>query len=189
MNITVTYKRTRRRYHSFVRQVFWRGDGIYLMFQSILVAVLCWVCAVLISQLYEFFSPSGVVDMWYHIFVTLPIALLLVPGLIRLAKRVIEVKHVYTGMYESCPIHDDKEVDVEVKIDDDGIGFGKEEVQWEEMILGFATKDFYVFLSRRPVIVGMPKYAVDAELGKYLMKKMQIINERIEGRVRRGKRG
>ena len=125
--------------------------------------------------------------MWYHIFVTLPIALLPVRGLIKLSKRVIKVKIAYTRTYESCPIHDDKEVDVELKIDDDGIGFGKEKIQWEEMTLGFVTKDFYAFLSERPMFIGMPKYAVDAELGEYLKNKMKILNERLKAQMRQAR--
>jgi hypothetical protein len=137
-----------------------------------------------IIQLYGFFSGAGVVDLWYHLFVTLPIALLAAIGLIKLVKRVIKVKYEYTRVYESCPIHDDKEVDTEVKIDDDGIGLGKNKVQWDEMTVGLATKDFYAFLSARPVLIGIPKYAVDAELGEYLKNKMRVIKERQKGRVR-----
>ena len=73
---------------------------------------------------------------------------------------------------------------VEVKIDDDGIGLGKEKVRWDEMTLGLATKDFYAFLSARPVLVGIPKYAVDAELGEYLKNKMMVIKERQKGKSR-----
>ena len=74
-----------------------------------------------------------------------------------------------------------------LKIDDDGISFGKEKVQWEEMTLGFATKDFYAFLSERPMLIGMPKYAGDAELGEYLKTKMKMINKRRKGRKRNRK--
>ena len=156
------------------------------MLGAVEVAVVCWVFAVLISQLYRFFSANGVVDMWYHIFVTLPLALLPVPGLIKLAKWVIKVKRGYTRQYEACPINDDQEVDVELKIDDGGIGRGEEKVLWEEMTVGFATKDFYAFLSKRPMLIGMPKYAVDAELGGYLKNQMKMINKRrrLEGRKR-----
>ena len=138
----------------------------------------------MIIQLYGFFSGAGVVDLWYHLFVSLPIALLAAIGLIKLVKRVVKVKHEYTRVYESCPIEADNEIDVEVKIDDDGIGLGKEKVRWDEMTLGLATKDFYAFLSARPVLVGIPKYAVDAELGEYLKNKMRVIKERQKGRVR-----
>jgi hypothetical protein len=137
-----------------------------------------------IIQLYGFFSDNGVVDLWYHIFVTLPIALLAAIGLIKLVKRVIKVKHEYTRVYESCPIEADNEIDVEVKIDDDGIGLSKNKVQWDEMTVGLATKDFYAFLSARPVLIGIPKYAVDAGLGEYLKNKMRVIKERQKGRVR-----
>lgn len=59
-------------------------------------------------------------------------------------------------------------------------------MQWEEMTVGFATKDFYAFLSKRPMLIGMPKYAVDAELGGYLKNQMKMINKRrrLEGRKR-----
>ena len=184
MNVTITYKRTRGLYYSFVRQFYLRSIVIYFIFLSILPVILCWGCTSVIIQLYGFFSDNGVVDLWYHIFVTLPIALLAAIGLIKLVKRVVKVKHEYTRVYESCPIEADNEIDVEVKIDDDGIGLGKEKVRWDEMTLGLATKDFYAFLSARPVLVGIPKYAVDAELGEYLKNKMMVIKERQKGRVR-----
>ena len=184
MNVTITFKWTRRLYRSFVRQFYLRSIVIYFIFLSILPVILCWGCTSVIIQLYGFFSDNGVVDLWYHIFVTLPIALLAAIGLIKLVKRVIKVKYEYTRVYESCPIHDDKEVDTEVKIDDDGIGLGKNKVQWDEMTVGLATKDFYAFLSARPVLIGIPKYAVDAELGEYLKNKMRVIKERQKGRVR-----
>ena len=191
LNTTVTYKRTRRQYHSFVRQFFWRV-AVTPLIVIIIFAVLCWGCISTIIQLYGFFSNAGVVDIWYHLFVSLPLSLfsvLFLIALIKLAKLLIKVKHSYTRQYESCPIHDDKEVDVELKIDDDGISFGKEKVQWEEMTLGFATKDFYAFLSERPMLIGMPKYAVDAELGEYLKNKMKMLNKRRKDRSRHGKRG
>lgn len=184
MNVTITFKWTRRLYRSFVRQFYLRSIVIYFIFLSILPVILCWGCTSVIIQLYGFFSGAGVVDLWYHLFVSLPIALLAAIGLIKLVKRVVKVKHEYTRVYESCPIEADNEIDVEVKIDDDGIGLGKEKVRWDEMTLGLATKDFYAFLSARPVLVGMPKYAVDAELGEYLKNKMMVIKERQKGRVR-----
>ena len=184
MNVTITYKRTRRLYRSFVRQFYLRSIVIYFIFLSILPVILCWGCTSVIIQLYGFFSGAGVVDLWYHLFVSLPIALLAAIGLIKLVKRVVKVKHEYTRVYESCPIEADNEIDVEVKIDDDGIGLGKEKVRWDEMTLGLATKDFYAFLSARPVLIGIPKYAVDAELGEYLKNKMRVIKERQKGRVR-----
>ena len=184
MNVTITYKRTRGLYYSFVRQFYLRSIVIYFIFLSILPVILCWGCTSVIIQLYGFFSGAGVVDLWYHLFVSLPIALLAAIGLIKLVKRVVKVKHEYTRVYESCPIEADNEIDVEVKIDDDGIGLGKEKVRWDEMTLGLATKDFYAFLSARPVLVGIPKYAVDAELGEYLKNKMMVIKERQKGRVR-----
>ena len=189
MNTTVTYKRTRRQYHSFVRQFFWRV-AVTPLIVIIIFAFLCWGCISTIIQLYGFFSDAGVVDIWYHLFVSLPLALFSVPfliALIKLAKLVIKVKHSYTRQYEACPVHDNQEVDVELKIDDDGIGIGKEKVQWEEVTLGFATKDFYAFLSERPMLIGMPKYAVDAELGEYLKTKMKMINKRRKGRKRNRK--
>ncbi len=191
MNTTVTYKRTRRQYHSFVRQFFWRV-AVTPLIVIIIFAFLCWGCISTIIQLYGFFSDAGVVDIWYHLFVSLPLALfsvLFLIALIKLAKLVIKVKHSYTRQYEACPVHDNQEVDVELKIDDDGIGFGKEKVQWEEVTLGFATKDFYAFLSERPMLIGMPKYAVDAELGEYLKNKMKMLNKRRKDRSRHGKRG
>ena len=184
MNVTITFKWTRRLYRSFVRQFYLRSIVIYFIFLSILPVILCWGCTSVIIQLYGFFSDNGVVDLWYHIFVTLPIALLAAIGLIKLVKRVVKVKHEYTRVYESCPIEADNEIDVEVKIDDDGIGLGKEKVRWDEMTVGLATKDFYAFLSARPVLIGIPKYAVDAELGEYLKNKMMVIKERQKGRVR-----
>lgn len=184
MNVTITYKRTRGLYYSFVRQFYLRSIVIYFIFLSILPVILCWGCTSVIIQLYGFFSGAGVVDLWYHLFVSLPIALLAAIGLIKLVKRAVKVKHEYTRVYESCPIEADNEIDVEVKIDDDGIGLGKEKVRWDEMTLGLATKDFYAFLSARPVLVGIPKYAVDAELGEYLKNKMRVIKERQKGRVR-----
>ena len=184
MNVTITYKRTRRLYRSFVRQFYLRSIVIYFIFLSILPVILCWGGTSVIIQLYGFFSGAGVVDLWYHLFVSLPIALLAAIGLIKLVKRVVKVKHEYTRVYESCPIEADNEIDVEVKIDDDGIGLGKEKVRWDEMTLGLATKDFYAFLSARPVLIGIPKYAVDAELGEYLKNKMMVIKERQKGRVR-----
>ena len=184
MNVTITYKRTRRLYRSFVRQFYLRSIVIYFIFLSILPVILCWGCTSVIIQLYGFFSGAGVVDLWYHLFVSLPIALLAAIGLIKLVKRVVKVKHEYTRVYESCPIEADNEIDVEVKIDDDGIGLGKEKVRWDEMTLGLATKDFYAFLSARHVLIGIPKYAVDAELGEYLKNKMRVIKERQKGRVR-----
>lgn len=184
MNTTITYKRTRGLYHSFVRQFYLRSIVIYFIFLSILPVILCWGCTSVIIQLYGFFSGAGVVDLWYHLFVSLPIALLAAIGLIKLVKRVVKVKHEYTRVYESCPIEADNEIDVEVKIDDDGIGLGKEKVRWDEMTLGLATKDFYAFLSARPILVGIPKYAVDAELGEYLKNKMRVIKERQKGRAR-----
>ena len=184
MNVTITYKRTRGLYYSFVRQFYLRSIVIYFIFLSILPVILCWGCTSVIIQLYGFFSGAGVVDLWYHLFVSLPIALLAAIGLIKLVKRVVKVKHEYTRVYESCPIEADNEIDVEVKIDDDGIGLGKEKVRWDEMTLGLATKDFYAFLSARPVLIGIPKYAVDAELGEYLKNKMRVIKERQKGRVR-----
>ena len=184
MNVTITYKRTRGLYYSFVRQFYLRSIVIYFIFLSILPVILCWGGTSVIIQLYGFFSGAGVVDLWYHLFVSLPIALLAAIGLIKLVKRVVKVKHEYTRVYESCPIEADNEIDVEVKIDDDGIGLGKEKVRWDEMTLGLATKDFYAFLSARPVLVGIPKYAVDAELGEYLKNKMMVIKERQKGRVR-----
>ena len=191
MNTTVTYKRTRRQYHSFVRQFFWRV-AVTPLIVIIIFAFLCWGCISTIIQLYGFFLDAGVVDIWYHLFVSLPLALfsvLFLIALIKLAKLVIKVKHSYTRQYEVCPVHDNQEVDVELKIDDDGIGFGKEKVQWEEVTLGFATKDFYAFLSERPMLIGMPKYAVDAELGEYLKNKMKMLNKRRKDRSRHGKRG
>ncbi len=191
MNTTVTYKRTRRQYHSFVRQFFWRV-AVTPLIVIIIFAFLCWGCISTIIQLYGFFSDAGVVDIWYHLFVSLPLALfsvLFLIALIKLAKLVIKVKHSYTRQYEACPVHDNLEVDVELKIDDDGIGFGKEKVQWEEVTLGFATKDFYAFLSERPMLIGMPRYAVDAELGEYLKNKMKMLNKRRKDRSRHGKRG
>ena len=192
MNTTVTYKRTRRQYHSFVRQFFWRV-AVTPLIVIIIFAFLCWGCISTIIQLYGFFSDAGVVDIWYHLFVSLPLALfsvLFLIALIKLAKLlIIKVKHSYTRQYEACPVHDNQEVDVELKIDDDGIGFGKEKVQWEEVTLGFATKDFYAFLSERPMLIGMPKYAVDAELGEYLKNKMKMLNKRRKDRSRHGKRG
>ena len=184
MNVTITYKRTRGLYYSFVRQFYLRSIVIYFIFLSILPVILCWGCTSVIIQLYGFFSGAGVVDLWYHLFVSLPIALLAAIGLIKLVKRAVKVKHEYTRVYESCPIEADNEIDVEVKIDDDGIGLGKETVRWDEMTLGLATKDFYAFLSARPVLIGIPKYAVDAELGEYLKNKMRVIKERQKGRVR-----
>jgi len=184
MNVTITYKRTRGLYYSFVRQFYLRSIVIYFIFLSILPVILCWGCTSVIIQLYGFFSGAGVVDLWYHLFVSLPIALLAAIGLIKLVKRVDKVEHEYTRVYDSCPIEADNEIDVEVKIDDDGIGLGKEKVRWDEMTLGLATKDFYAFLSARPVLVGIPKYAVDAELGEYLKNKMMVIKERQKGRVR-----
>ena len=184
MNTTITYKRTRGLYHSFVRQFYLRSIVIYFIFLSILPVILCWGCTSVIIQLYGFFSGAGVVDLWYHLFVSLPIALLAAIGLIKLVKRVVKVKLEYTRVYESCPIEADNEIDVEVKIDDDGIGLGKEKVQWDEMTVGLATKDFYAFQSARPVLIGIPKYAVDAELGEYLKNKMMVIKERQKGRVR-----
>ena len=184
MNVTITYKRTRGLYYSFVRQFYLRSIVIYFIFLSILPVILCWGCTSVIIQLYGFFSGAGVVDLWYHLFVSLPIALLAAIGLIKLVKRVVKVKHEYTRVYESCPIEADNEIDVEVKIDDDGIGLGKETVRWDEMTLGLATKDFYAFLSARPVLIGIPKYAVDAELGEYLKNKMRVIKEGQKGRVR-----
>ena len=184
MNVTITFKWTRRLYRSFVRQFYLRSIVIYFIFLSILPVILCWGCTSVIIQLYGFFSDNGVVDLWYHIFVTLPIALLAAIGLIKLVKRAVKVKHEYTRVYESCPIEADNEIDVEVKIDDDGIGLSKNKVQWDEMTVGLATKDFYAFLSARPVLIGMPKYAVDAELGEYLKNKMRVIKERQKGRVR-----
>ena len=184
MNATITYKRTRRLYHSFVRQFYLRNMVIYFTLLSVLPAVVCWGCISTIIQLYRFFSDTGVVDIWYHLFVSLPIALLPAIGLIKLVKRGIEIKDGYTRVYESCPIHDDNEHYIEAKIDDDGICFGGEEkVQWDEMTVGLATKDFYAFLtslSARPVLIGIPRYAVDAELGEYLMDKIQIIKKRIK---------
>ena len=184
MNVTITYKRTRRLYRSFVRQFYLRSIVIYFIFLSILPVILCWGCTSVIIQLYGFFSGAGVVDLWYHLFVSLPIALLAAIGLIKLVKRAVKVKHEYTRVYESCPIEADNEIDVEVKIDDDGIGLGKEKVRWDEMTLGLATKDFYAFLSARPVLIGIPKYAVDAELGEYLKNKMMVIKERQKGKSR-----
>ena len=116
MNVTITFKWTRRLYRSFVRQFYLRSIVIYFIFLSILPVILCWGCTSVIIQLYGFFSDNGVVDLWYHIFVTLPIALLAAIGLIKLVKRVIKVKYEYTRVYESCPIHDDKEVDTEVRL-------------------------------------------------------------------------
>ena len=190
MNTTVTYKRTRRQYHSFVRQFFWRV-AVTPLIVIIIFAFLCWGCISTIIQLYGFFSDAGVVDIWYHLFVSLPLALfsvLLLIGLIKLVKQLVKVKYICTRMHESCPVHDGQEVDVELKIDDDGIGFGKEKVQWEEMTLGFATKDFYAFLSERPMLIGMPKYAIDVELGEYLKNKMKMIKKRLKDRKRKGKR-
>ena len=184
----MTYKRTRRQYLSFVRQFFWRV-AVTPLIVIIIFAVLCWGCISTIIQLYGFFSNAGVVDIWYHLFVSLPLALFSVRfliALIKLTKLVIKVKHSYTRQYEACPINDDQEVDVKLKIDDGGIGWGEEKVQWEEMTVGFATKDFYAFLSKRPMLIGMPKYAVDAELGEYLKNQMKMINKRrrLEGRKR-----
>lgn len=178
MSAIVIYKRTRKLYSSFVRQFFWRGVAIYLMLQTVVVAVVCWICALMILQLSRFFSANGVADIWYHLFVTLPIALLPAPGLIRLVRLVFKFKHDYTRMYESCPYHRDEEIDAEIKIDNDGIDLGKKKEEWKEMTLGFATKDFYVFLTKSHAIIGIPKYAVDVKLGKYLMNKMQNIKER-----------
>ena len=189
MNATIAYKWSRRLYRSFVRQFYLRSIVIYFILLSVLPAVLCWGCTLVIVQLYGFFSDAGVVDPWYHVFVTLPIALLPALGLIKLVKRAIKVKRDYARMYGSCPIRDDNEVDIEVGIDDDGIGLGKEKVQWDEMTVGLATKDFYAFLSARPVLVGIPKYAVDAELGEYLKNMMNSIKERQKGRLRQDKLG
>lgn len=187
MNATITYKRTRRLYLSFVRQFYLRSIVIYFILLSVLPAVLCWGCAVMIFQLYGFFSDIGVVDLWYHLFVSLPIALLPVICLIKLVKQVIKIKNGYTRVCESCPIHDDNEADIEVKIDDNGIDFGKRKVQWDEMTIGLSTKDYYAFLSSRPVLIGIPKFAVDKKLGEYFMKKMQMIKERQKYRVRQDK--
>ncbi len=186
MNSTITFTWTRRLLRSFARQFYLRSLVVYLILLAILPVVLCWGCTTVITQLHGFFSNAGVVDLWYHILVSLPIALLPAICLIKLVKLVIKAKHDYTRMCESCPIHDDKEVDVEIRIDDDGIGLGKEKVRWDEMTVGLATKDFYAFQSGKPVLVGMPKYAVDAKLGEYLTGKMKTINKSCKGRLRQG---
>ena len=189
MNVTITYKRTRRLYRSFVRQFYLRSIVIYFIFLSILPVILCWGCTSVIIQLYGFFSGAGVVDLWYHLFVSLPIALLAVIGLIKLVKRVVKVKHEYTRVYESCPIEADNEIDVEVKIDDDGIGRVKgfrelKRLKWEEMTFACAVKDFYVLGDEAEVFAGIPKDAVDAELDEYLKDKMKIINKKLKDRKR-----
>ena len=59
MSITVTYKRTRGLYISFVRQFFCRTVGVYLVFQTAVTTVVCLCCALVISQLYRFFSKAS----------------------------------------------------------------------------------------------------------------------------------
>ena len=185
MSTTVTYKRTRRLHSSFVRQFFWRV-AVTPLIVIIIFAVLCWGCISTIIQLYGFFSNTGVVDIWYHLFVSFPLALfsvLFLIAMIKLVKQLVMVNYICTRMHESCPIHEDNVVNVEVKIDDDGIGLGKNKEQWDEMTLGLETKDFYAFLSKRPVLIGIPKYTVEAELGEYLKTKVKKINKRLKGRM------
>ena len=79
---------------------------------------------------------------------SLPLALfsvLFLIALIKLAKLVIKVKHSYTRQYEACPVHDNQEVDVELKIDDDGIGFGKEKWIRDEGFLCFPKRETYAY--------------------------------------------
>ena len=190
MNITMTYRWTRSLYSAFVRQFFWRGQAIYLILLAVVAAAVCLVFALVIAQLYRFFSSTGVVDAWYHILVTLPVALFPAPILVKLIKRVIKFKRDYTRlMHESCPIHDDGEIDVKVKIDCDGICLGKKRVLWEEMTVGFTTKDFYVFMSDSPVLIGLPKFPGDEKLAEYLVNEMRMIKSRLINDRRRKREG
>ena len=190
MNSAVTYKLTKRLQRALAQQLFWPGAAISLMIHAIGTVVVCWVCGTVISQLYRFFSRCGVADVWYHVFVSLPIALTSVPVLIQLVKVVMRIKRGYSKrMHESWPLGDDVEVDVEIMIDDDGIervkGFGElKRLKWEEMTFACAVKDFYVFGDEAEVFAGIPKDAVDAELDEYLKDKMKIINKKLKDRKR-----
>lgn len=181
MSITVTYKRTRGLYISFVRQFFCRTVGVYLAFQTAVTTVVCLCCALVISQLYRFFSNHEVVDTWYQLFVTLPIAMLAAPPLIKLSKHIMKFKRDYSRwMHESSSDRYVEETDAEVIIDDTGIGFvdrkgEPQRLNWEDMTFGIAMKDFYVFMGEGELLAGIPKDAVDAELGEYLMNKIRTI--------------
>ena len=181
MNSAVTYKLTKRLQRAHAQQLFWPGAAISLMIHAIGTVVVCWVCGTVISQLYRFFSRCGVADVWYHVFVSLPIALTSAPVLIQLVKVVMRIKRGYSKrMRESWPLGDNVEVDVEIMIDDDGIGRVKgfrelKRLKWEEMTFAREVKNFYVFGDKAEVLAGIPKDAVDAELGEYLMKKIRTI--------------
>ena len=190
MNSTVTYKLTKRLQSALVKQSFWRGAAIDLSIHTIGTVIVCWVCGMVILPLYRFFSRMGVVDIWYHVFVSLPIALTSAPVLIQLVKVVMRIKRGYSRrMRESWPLGDDVEVDVEMKIYDDGIervkGFNEPKLlKWEEMTFACAVKDFYVLGDEAGVFVGIPKDAVAAELDEYLKNKMKMINKRLKDRKR-----
>lgn len=191
MNTTVTYKRTKLQYISLVRQFFFRAVVKYLVIEAAVAAVVCLCCASVIFKLYRFFSNHGVVDTWYQLFVTLPIAMLAAPSLIKLFKHIMKSKRDYSRcMRESSSARYVEETDVDVKIDDMGIGFVNrngewQRLNWEDMTFGIAMKDFYVFRDGEEVFAVIPKDAVDAELGEYLMN----IIRRTKGKGRIGARG
>lgn len=187
----MTYKRTRELYISFARQFFCRTVCVYLVFHAAVTAVVCLCCALVIAQLYRFFSNHGVADTWYQLFVTLPIAMLAAPSLIKLSKHIMKFKRDYSRWMQELYLDGyDEETDAEVIIDDTGISFVNrkgvpQKLNWVDMTFGIAMKDFYVFMGDGELLVGIPKDAVGAELGEYLMN----IIRRTKGKGRIGARG
>ena len=184
MNALVTYKLTKRLQKDLVNLIFWRGAVICFIYQTIFAVVVCWACASVISKLYQFFSENGVVDVWYHIFVSLPMALISASVLVKLVAQATRDKRGYSmAIKESWPLREDYAIEVEIRIDDNGIGLGKgfkepKQIEWAEMIFAFASKDFYVFMDKGRGLVGIPKYAIDAALDRYLADQMKTIKKK-----------
>ncbi len=136
---------------------------VYLVFQTAVTTVVCLCCALVISQLYRFFSNHGVVDTWHQLFVTLPIAMLAAPSLIKLSKHIMKFKRDYSRwMQELSSAGYGEETDAEVIIDDTGISFvdrkgEPQKLNWVDMIFGIAMKDFYVFMGMVSCLSAYPK--------------------------------
>lgn len=183
MNSVVVFKRTRSQYRAFVKQFIRRLVEIHFKPGMVAGMVLCpWCCCSVISHLYRFFSTTdGVVNvLWFDVLLTSVMALIFAPSLILVVILALRCKRVYKRMmYEACPFHGDEEIDAEVRIDEEGVSPCKgmqgpmRLLKWEEMVFASATKEFYIFMDKGGVVLGIPKNAVNAKLNECLMSKMR----------------
>ena len=111
-------------------------------------------------------------------------ALISASVLVRLVAQATRDKRGYSmAIKESWPLREDYAIEVEIRIDDNGIGLGKgfkepKQIEWAEMIFAFASKDFYVFMDKGRGLVGIPRYAIDAALDRYLADQMRTIKKK-----------